>query len=31
VVFFEENEAALPDSRHGQSLMDELKAIRAGS
>jgi hypothetical protein len=31
VVFFEENEAALPDSRHGQALMDELKAIRAGS
>ncbi len=31
VVFFEENEAALPNSRHGQRLMDELKAIRAGS
>jgi hypothetical protein len=31
VVFMEENEAAIPESRHGQRLMDELKAIRAGS
>ena len=30
VIIFEENEAALPDSRHGDYLMKEMQAIRAG-
>jgi hypothetical protein len=31
VVFFEENEAAGPDTPHGQKMMRELEAIAAGS